>query len=182
MSPTSRHSPYANPHVWRGDIDTRILERATHDIEKFGWHMMGIIPTLDDPSPVKLHWGYSVGFWKTYESPEMVVFGLRPELAHGCFSRVVDLIKQGQTFVHGTRTTEIAEGYETVFRTVPTDHDEYPFRSAGVYYGHYDFPAVQMVLPDVNGKFPWDEGVDPRMVISQQLMFDGPATDPTQGR
>lgn len=175
MSHPSRHVPPVN-------VTKLMHDRAAADIEKFGWHMMGVFPTTEDTNPIKTYFCYTVGLHKTYGQPEIAVFGLRPEIAHATIRRVIDLLVEGQHFVHGTRTADIAQGYDTVFRAVNNDHHEYPFRAAGAYYGNYDFPAVQMVLPDKENRFPWDEGCESKMVLSQQLLFDGLPTEPTADR
>jgi hypothetical protein len=52
----------------------------------YGWHVVKILEKHETPG-----WAFSVGLYKNFNHPEIVVFGLNDEVAHkfdwGCSSR-----------------------------------------------------------------------------------------------
>lgn len=75
----------------------------------------------------------------------------------------------GQKIQAGIRYSDLAEdGYPTIFANVAPAFYHTHLSLAMRYYGHRDFPVLQVVWPDVAERFPWDE----RSHTCQQCFFD----------
>jgi hypothetical protein len=130
--------------------ERKILE----DIEEHGVHIVHV--PEGDKGP-----GFSstVGLWHTFEQPEVIVFGMPPEVAHELLDAIADEANDAQTFVAGSQHEGLLQHYPVRFLAVPMAvHGEY-FRSARWAYEGSEFPAVQLVWPDKQGRWPWDDGV-----------------------
>jgi hypothetical protein len=63
-------------------------------------------------------------------------------------------------------------GLPMCFGQVEQGYYETILGQAVVFHGHDTFPALQMVWSDRRGRFPFDQGYDPRPQFAQQLLFD----------
>jgi len=155
------------------EIRTMMRDRATADIARFGWSMIGVFPT-DDNDSIQTYFCYTVGLWQTYGQAELVTLMLRPEVANAVVHGLVDdHLKQGERYVHGQTADDLIRDFSVHFRTVPVASERYTLSAARAYYGHDEFDVLQMVLPDKAGKFPWDAGVDPAMRTIQDDILRG---------
>lgn len=142
-------------------------QRVAADVARVGWHMTGVFPTSDEPGP---YFCYTVGLFKTYGHPELITFGLNPHIAQILVQQLVDNhIKGGRTFQDGERVEgEVRDGYSMWFRSAPVDDDQYPLSTAKRFYHGTDFPALQIVMPDTQNRFPWEPGCEQRMIDIQE--------------
>ena len=136
------------------------------DIDRFGWCVMKI---ANDKGP---DFAYSVGIFRTLGHPEILMFGLPPATMHRLINDVGNRVRAGARYVAGQRTDEFLEGYDVTFRAVP------PFQYAGHlgwatwFYDGEDFPALQMVYPDRDRRWPWEEGVSQVFRDVQPILAD----------
>lgn len=149
-------------------VFSKIRARVEDDVRRTGWHVTGVFPTEDDK--IKVGFCYTAGLWGALQHPELIVFALPPNVAHGVFSGVRERILQGERFEDGQFADRVVRNYRVLFHSVPNDDDDYPTTSATAYYGHRDYPVLQLVLPDMQGRFPWQDDVDPKMRLTQQLL------------
>jgi hypothetical protein len=61
------------------------------------------------------------------------------------------------------------------FVELPKDEFEGRLNVTMAIYGDEPFDALQVVTPDEDGLFPWDEGCDPRVVARQPVLGIAPA-------
>jgi hypothetical protein len=125
-------------------------QKLLDNIRKFGWHCMQI--SGDDEHEA---FSYTVGLFQTYGHPELLIYGLPPEIAHAVLTIVADAAANGQALNLGEPTDALLEGYSCVFVSVPLI--EYPehFGFARWYYEGDGFPVEQVVWPSRAGLFPW---------------------------
>ncbi len=130
------------------DYDRKLLS----DVERHGWHIVGIDD--DDEGPAYV---FSVGMFHTLGHPEICMFGLSSTKTMGqIINGIGDLIKSGQSFDDWEESDEVLEGYSCMFRTVtPKLYREY-FGYARWFYEGDDFPMLQCVWPDGDHNYPWD--------------------------
>ena len=57
---------------------------------------MNVLDLPDSPG-----WAYSIGFYRTFNHPEIVVFGLNSQLMHSIINSVGDDIRDGKSFEEG---------------------------------------------------------------------------------
>lgn len=139
-----------------------LIARAAEDVRRTGWHATGVFPTESSP-PEASHFLYTTGLRTTWGAPDLFVSALPVHAAHALCAAVIDRLKSGD----GLPALVIADGSDV--RGV-IDHD-LPVRFVKLgesgrrlmsmthaVYGHDRFDAVQMLWPDVEGRFPGEDG------------------------
>lgn len=146
-----------------GDDETE--RRVLADIATHGWHCVGIHPEGDEAGYV-----FTVGLFQTLGHPELVVFGLPPQIAVGIFGIVVEAARSGRPLDLAQPTDQLLEGYECRFARVPVSR--YPaFVGLGRwYYQGDDFPLYQLVWPARDGTFPWHPDASPDFRRAQPVI------------
>lgn len=135
------------------------------DIKEFGLQVLMIRSYGYLPS-----FAYSIGLYETYGHPEIICIGLKNATAHQIINDAAEQIKNGEKFKHGDISNEIFENGKAGFLSVdPRNIDDY-FGTAINYYGHSDFPAIQLVWTDRNDKFPWEEDFEDDFKYIQPLL------------
>lgn len=148
------------------------------DVEKHGWHVIRVF----SPDEISPPFAYTIGLEKTFDHPELIVFGLNADLdlMHFVLGTIVDRIKKGERFDHGTKKKDILPGYVCPFARFPRDaYDEHVGR-AQVFYGSSDFRVVQCIWPDPKKRLPWDTKVM-LPVLARQPLFLRPDAGPRDG-
>ena len=85
------------------DQDRKLLT----DIESVGWHVVHINADEEGPS-----FTFSVGFYYTFQQPEILIMGLRPEAAHALLGIAVVQMAGGKIFKPFERIPDFAQDYE----------------------------------------------------------------------
>ena len=81
-----------------------LLIQTADNIEKFGLQVIMVNKTDYSPS-----FAYSIGFYKTYQHPEIICFGLPNDLGHVIINDVAELIKKGARI-------EASKTYDNIFK------------------------------------------------------------------
>lgn len=134
------------------------------DIEKYGWHAIFITAEPDIPG-----YGFTVGFFQSYDHPEIVISGLSHQVTHELFRLLSVPIMAGQRFQPGDETSDIAN-FVCRFITVEQSFYHEYLGFARWFYRGSGFPALQLVWPDPGEHFPWEQGYDIR--YRQPLLGD----------
>lgn len=120
------------------------------DIAKYGWHGIHILAEGDQGPYL-----FTVGLFNTYQHPELLVYGLKREVAHQVIWNAVGGLPKGERLDLDKPTDELLEGYSCCFVEVPkATYYEYVGFARWYYYGN-DFPLYQIVRPSRDGHFPW---------------------------
>lgn len=155
---------------WRRSPILEVDESEDDDfvagIEEHGWQVV-LIPE-DEEGP---GFAYSVGLFRTFGHPEIILFGLDLELMHGLINNMGEDVRGGAKFEPGRRVDDVLEGYSVEFREVARRHHRDYFGYAGWFYGDDEFPAIQCVWPDMEGRFP-DEPEAPDALREAQPLLD----------
>ncbi len=126
--------------------------KALANIKKHGLHVMHVFGDEKNPP-----FSYSVGLFENYLHPEIVIIGLKYELAHVLLNNMAHDIKNGKNFTAKEFHEGVLDDFLCYFGEVPkTDYKEYVGWAIWFYEG-YDFPLLQCVYPTVKGKFPWEK-------------------------
>jgi hypothetical protein len=135
------------------------------DVENNGCHI--VLVEADDYLPA---FAYTIGLFQTYHHPEIICFGLSPETLKTLTSDAHKLVKQGKKLIPGYLFPEFLKGYQTQFlRVNPAYYPNY-FSLAQQFYKSRNFPALQLVWPDKQHKFPWENSFDPNYKFRQPLL------------
>ncbi|WP_462266054.1 DUF4262 domain-containing protein [Mucilaginibacter sp.] len=146
--------------------DAEAKQLIISDIEKFGCHL-----TLIEPDNYLPGFVYSIGLFKKYKHPEIICFGLKTQVMAGIINHACDLIKSGEVLSANQLYSGFLEGYD--IQLLEVDKAFYPdyLGYAGWFYNtSFDFPALQLVWPDKQNNFPWDESFNPEWLFKQPLL------------
>ena len=134
-------------------------------IAEYGWMVMGIQAEKETPS-----YSFSVGMYHTLGTPELFIMGQKPQTAQGLINHAGKSTREGRRFVAGERTDGVLAGYPAVLVAVePRFYREY-FGYARWFYRGSNFPVFQIVWPDRDGRFPWDEGYPAPLFWQQRVL------------
>lgn len=150
------------------DFPSPAHARVVTDVRAYGWHVMKVLPGNNHPG-----WAYSIGLYRTFHQPEIIVFGLGGDTMHHLINNVGDRMRSGVTFLDGASDDELLNGYACVFRSVPRVWLDATVGFAQWFYAAADFPLLQLFWPDRHGSFPWEEqcesdirALQPRLYVS----------------
>jgi len=145
----------------------RIAKQAIKDnIEKFGCHLA--LLEADNYMPA---FAYSIGLYEKFNHPEIICFGLSTDLLGSLLNHASQLIKGGETLSPGKTYSGFLEGFDVRF--IPVDKDFYPdYLGYGCWYydTDHEFPVLQLVWPDKEQKYPWEETFNPDWQFLQPLL------------
>lgn len=131
-------------------------------IRKHGWFRTSVFEEDD-----KSGFSYTTGFWCGAKAPEVIVFSLRPELAHNVLWEIYRDVAAGVSFPTGQRLSNVFANIEAVFLPVAKEFYLNYLSWNRWFYAGADWPCVQLVWPDANGAFPWEAGHEGRFATSQ---------------
>ena len=127
--------------------------RLLADVEKYGWHCLHVHEEAQLP-----YWSFSIGVFQTWQHPEFVVFGLRDTVAHDLLNELVERVKVGESFSPGRDYDDILEGFDCRFVSVdPKWYAAFLGYAQWFYESEEGFPVLQLVSPDEQGRYPWEE-------------------------
>ena len=139
-------------NAWWRHPDVDPSEKAVlADIDRYGWH--GLWIREDDEGP---QFTYSIGFYRTLGAPEVIVVGIRSELAHSMLWEAYRRAGRGETLAPGRCYDGFLDRHPVTFVNVSDDARGEYFGFAHWYYKG-EFPALQLVWPSAaDGRWPWD--------------------------
>jgi hypothetical protein len=140
-------------------------QKIVHDVNVHGWHVMQVLPEQTQPG-----WSYSIGLFKTFRHPEVVVFGLPLDTMHQIINMVGGAVKSGRQFADGVVADDLLKQYACTLRAVQTIWHPQLLGFATWFYGSGDFPALQLFWPDKECLFPWQQGFNVALRGSQPLL------------
>ncbi len=140
----------------RGAELTEREQRTVSDIEIFGCAVIHVQASSEGPG-----WSYTIGVHDTCGKPEIVVVGLPQETAHYLLNEAVERMRNGLDLSRG-RHLELVGDVECEFRPVDPKWTQHIMGWANWYYGEETYPAMQAAYPDLENRFPEDEGFDDR--------------------
>lgn len=132
------------------------LRRRQDDIiESVGWAVVGVFPTEDQPDAAPF--GYTVGL-TAHGYPELVIAGLPLQTTHALLNDLAQRVyDKAERFTNGQRVADLVPGYDMV---ICNGRDTEQIRPTMAYnrYGTGNVRLQQIVWPDREGRFPWEDG------------------------
>ena len=123
----------------------RVFRELLGLIDRFGWAVRHVGEGKGEPA-----FSYTVGL-TAMGHPEVIVVGLPSDAAQGFLNLVGSLVRDGERFPAGLKTTELADGDAPVVFIEALDTSG--LTAAQQVYGQIE--AVQLVWPDSAGHLPW---------------------------
>jgi hypothetical protein len=146
--------------------DKQAKEKIISDIKEYDCHLALIESDNYLPGFV-----YSIGLFEKFQHPEVIVFGLKTDVMGDIINHLRDEIRTGKTFKSGTNYSGFLEGFEIQFLDVNQESYSDYFGYAGWYYkNEFDFPALQLVWPDKESKWPWENDFNENWKFKQPLL------------
>jgi hypothetical protein len=153
------------PLEMREQIDNQIRER----IAKHGWTHIGVFNTEETPADeFGPPFTYSVGLTER-GMPEIVILGLPPKMAMGLINDTVHMWTEEGVSAFNVPVQGILKGMPVMYLEVEPEKESWYFSATRRFYGDRVKP-VQMIWPDEDGRFPWQEGFNPKFLPHQPLL------------
>ncbi len=134
--------------VGSDDAERKVLA----DIKKFGWYCLNILEEGSQPP-----WTFSIGFHKTWNFPELIVIGLKKDVAHSTLNIVATQLAEGRRLDLASASDDLFNDISCCFVEVPKSIYREYVGTAGWFYGGSNFPLYQIVWPSRDGYFPWND-------------------------
>lgn len=131
---------------------TRAHQKILSNIEEYGWHVLKVMESED-----RIGFCYSVGLYKTFQHPEIIIIGLKPELGHILINSIGTDIQNGFTYESGMRYPNILDDFDCLMLQVDNGYYDMYFGLGQWYYQSADFPVLQCIYPTVQGIYPWEK-------------------------
>lgn len=129
-------------------------KKVLQDVFEEGVHIVHVPPTDGGPC-----FAATIGLWFHFEQPEVIVFGMPEEVAEDLLNAIADAADDGQRFAPGDRPKDLLVGYSVQFLEVPAERVAEYLGTAQWAYDGSEFPVVQLVWPDKQQRWPWDDDV-----------------------
>jgi hypothetical protein len=129
-----------------------LLLQQCDDIATAGWTVTAVLP--DEPD--EAHVAYTVGL-TGIGAPELVITGLRPDLAHALLGDLAERAIGGQRWTHRQRLDDLLLGHPAVIIDGTPTEQIVPGTACAI-YGPDHVRLQQIVWPDPADRFPWDRG------------------------
>jgi hypothetical protein len=144
-----------------------LADKKVHsDVQTFGFHIINVLEDDDGPPH-----SFSIGFYQSFQHPEVVIIGLKSELMQNMIVWMGDDLKNGSQFQAGKEYPELLEGFSCTFRKVAKRHYKEYLGYAIWFYEGNEFPVLQCVWPTTKGYFPWDKKY-PKDLVDWQPLLD----------
>jgi Domain of unknown function (DUF4262) len=118
-------------------------------VRKHGWSPLWIAGEIG--------FAYTVGVWHTFGQPEIVMFGLEGPGMQLWLNTCVEVGRDQGWPPDDTPFEGVLENFPTQLRPVHPSWHEALFGAAHRFYQGTRVPVRQLVWPDRNGRWPWDE-------------------------
>jgi hypothetical protein len=154
------------------DADPAMLDpheqNVVANIRQHGWFAHNVGSNGEGPD-----FSFTTGFWLKFGLPEVIVFAMRPQVAHDTFWHMYREMEAGRRFPVGTETREIFENVPAVLLPVAKRHYRDHLGWSRWFYGNDDFECLQLLYPDRGGNFPWGEGASRSFRAAQPDLTEG---------
>lgn len=140
--------------------------KAIADIEKYGLHVISVMED-DEHAPFT----YSIGIEQSLGMPELIVIGLKSNVAHSAINECYRQMKEKGAMTPGARVAGLlGGGFECLIGEASSAKvAEYMHWARWLYKGR-PFRAYQIIWPSTSGVFPWEPGASDWFIERQALL------------
>ncbi len=100
---------------------------------------------------------YSIGIEKCTARSELIVTGLKQEIAHWVINEYNNRIKAGELFEPNSFYDGFLDEFKVTFKKVEKKHYKEYFGWEIWLYKNDDFKVLQLIYPSTSGVWPWDK-------------------------
>lgn len=127
-------------------------EKALSDINEYGCHILHVMEDEENPC-----FSYSIGIQQVSNQSEIIITGLKFELTNSIINNYNDQIKSGKSFKTDTFYSGFLENFDIMFKNVKKIYFKEYFGWARWLYKGNNFTGLQLIYPDADGIWPWEE-------------------------
>jgi len=151
-----------------------IDRRVSDDVKVKGWHVM-LVPASEHDQDGFVQYGYTVGLWSTYAHPELILLGggLQTETMFALLAMACSNVAGGQRYATDRRYGDIMRGLDMQIGRVSPENRKAFMTYADWFNERNTFGALQLVWPDIAGRFPTEAGYD-EIRFPQPLLAGAP--------
>ncbi|HEU4391140.1 MAG TPA: DUF4262 domain-containing protein [Blastocatellia bacterium] len=161
-------------HDPRCEGGTGSEQKLLDDVAEYGWHVMKVLDQDGAPG-----WAYSIGLYRNFAHPEILVFGLDIDLMHAMINSIGEEARSGRTFGVDLKYPGLIEAYSCTFKMVDPVWYEVFLGFATWFYHGSRFPVLQCFWPDFDANFPWEPDFSEELRRAQPMLFHA---DPERAR
>jgi len=110
---------------------------------------------------------YTTGFWVSAGAPEIIIFSMRDDVSQDILWGLFHDARSGTSFPVARRLNDIFSNCPAYLFPVSRHRYREHLGWSLWFYGGDDFPCLQLVWPDRDGRFPWEGGFDEAFRSSQ---------------
>jgi Domain of unknown function (DUF4262) len=125
-------------------------------VERRGWMVMNVQPQDRLPG-----WSFTIGLTHSFGAPEFVMTGMNHEALHASLNIVGEMAKRGLAVESNIALTEVLDGYDVMLRPVEIPWHLSLFGWCRWFAQHDEPRFLQVVWPDLAGRFPGDVAFNP---------------------
>jgi hypothetical protein len=140
--------------------------RLMADVAQAGYHVVGGASTGGAPA-----FAFSVGLFRSFDHPEVAVFGLPMEALDGAVRRVAERVRAGERFDEGDVVEGLVDARTVAFRRIVPRHYPTHLGHAVWFHGGARFPALQAIWSE-GGHFPWERWFPRARRDDQPVLFE----------
>ena len=140
-------------------------QRALSNIDEYGCHVLKIMEGDGDPS-----FTYSIGINKKQHKPDLIILGLKTELAHSMVNDYTKRLLNGESFKPGVYYSDFLEGFDVCFIKVCKKYYKDYFGWGLWLHDSNDFDVLQMIWPTTDGNWPWNENKSEYYAWAQPIL------------
>jgi len=152
---------------------TEYEEKIVRFVETDGCFVVSVF----DPDEEGVPFSYSIGFTKSLGQPEVVLFGLPGTTAHPLINDLFRLCKDGLELADWAIIDDLVANYRCIARAVDESWIIQSQFASALWYHRTQMDAaleevVQIVWPDADGIFPWQEGCADWVIADQPALYE----------
>jgi hypothetical protein len=140
--------------------------KALADIESYGLHVLSVMDA-DEHAPFT----YSIGIEQSLGMPELIVIGLKSNVAHSAINECYRQMKGGGAIAPGARVAGLLGGnFECLIGDASSENvADYMHWASWLNKGQ-PFRAYQIIWPITAGVFPWEPDASDWFIARQPLL------------
>ena len=124
-------------------------QKALDDIDKYGCHILHVMDDDENPG-----FSYSIGIEKKTNNPDLIIMGLKNEVAQWMINEYNNRVKNGEVFKPSKYYEGFLDGSDVMFIEVNKKYYKEYFGWGLWYNKSDDFKMLQMVYPSTLGVWP----------------------------
>jgi len=145
--------------------DAAAEKKIISDVEKYGFQVAHVESDGYSPS-----FSYTIGLFKTYGYPELICFGLNQDLLHSVLWSGKELLDKQSAPDQRIGYPDFIGDYDIRLLTVNKSWYRYYFGYGIWFNAGQGFPALQIVWPDKQALYPWQDGFNSNWKAGQPLL------------